>query len=96
MITWASDDEPLQRIVLYLRGSNPREAAMSWSTTIGWKVPNASLDSHTVFDPSRPTKPVLVWQIDEGRAIELPLVGDRFDVAAAKLPKGINLKELAR
>jgi hypothetical protein len=93
VITWASDDAALQRILVRLRGNKPREAAMSWSSTLGWKVGNAPIDNHVVVDP---TKPVLVWQIDDAQSIEIPLAGDSFDLAWAKLPQSISLKEIPR
>jgi hypothetical protein len=96
LITWASDDGALQRILVRLRGGNPREAAMSWSSTPGWKVGNRPLDNHLVLDPAKPSTPLLVWQIDDARAIEIPMVGDRFDCAAAKLPQDISLQEVTR
>ncbi len=95
VITWASDDAALQRILVRLRGNNPREAAMSWSSTLGWKVENAPIDNHVVVDPTKPSKPVLVWQTDDAQSIEIPLVGDRLDLASAKLPQSISLKEIS-
>jgi hypothetical protein len=96
MITWSDDDQPLQRILIRLKADKPREAAMEWTATVGWRVGSAPLDNHTVFDPAKPTKPVFVWQIADGKAIELPLAGDRFDLAAARVPPGVSLKELPR
>ncbi len=96
MITWAGDEAPLQRIAVHLHGDKPRDAAMEWTTTVGWRVAGKPLDNHTVFDPAKPAKTVFVWQIADGKTIELPLAGDRFDVAAAKLPVGVSLKELPR
>jgi len=95
-ITWASDDQPLQRILVRLHGDKPRDTAMEWTTTVGWRVAGGALDNHTVFDPAKPAKTVFVWQIADLKTLELPLAGDRFDVAAAKLPVGVSLKELPR
>ena len=96
MITWSGDDEPLQHILVRLQGDKPRDSAREWTVTVGWKIGSAPLDNHTVFDPAKPSKAVFVWQIADGKAIELPLAGDRFDIAAAKLPPGVSLKELPR
>jgi hypothetical protein len=96
MITWASDEQPLQRVVVHLKNGKPREAVLEWESTIGWKTGRGPLESHTVFDPAKPTKPVFVWKIGEGKAIELPLVGDRFDLATAKTPKGVTLEQLEK
>jgi len=94
MITWASDEKPLQRVVVHLKNEKPREAVLEWESTIGWKLGKGPLESHAVFDPARPTKPVFVWKMGEGKSIELPLVGDRFDLATAKTPKGVTLEQL--
>ena len=94
MITWASDEQPLQRVVVHLKNEKPREAVLEWESTLGWKVGKGSLESHTVFDPAKPTKPVFVWKIGDGKSFELPLVGDRFDLAKAKAPRGVTLKQL--
>jgi hypothetical protein len=93
VITWSADEEPLQRILVRLTGDKARETAMDWNTSVGWKVGSAPLETHTVLDPAKPTKPVMVWSIAEGKKIELPLVNDRFDLKSAKLPPGVTLQE---
>ena len=95
MITWAGDDAPIQRIVVHLKADKPVEAALEWTVETGWKGAGSALDNHIVIDPARPSKPVFVWRIGKGRAIELPLVGDRFDLSAAKLPANVTLRDLA-
>jgi hypothetical protein len=39
-------------------------------------------------------EPVFTWKIGEQQTIELPLVNDRLDAAAAKLPAGVALEAL--
>ena len=94
MITLEGEGEVLQCIRVLLRADKPREAAMGWSTEIGWKTSSNTLDNHTVIDPAKPSRPVLAWKIGENQAIELPLTDDRLDVAVAKLPAGVTLKLL--
>jgi len=94
MITLEGEGRVLQRIRVLLRGDKPREAALGWSTEIGWKTATGALDNHTVIDPAKPSRPVLVWKIGESQTIELPLIDDRLDLAVAKLPEGVTLKML--
>jgi hypothetical protein len=94
VITWASDYRPIQRVMVRLKSAQPRTDALDWENTVGWRVGSSPLDDHTVFDPAKPTSPVFVWQIDDGKQIEIPLVGDRLDLPAAKAPKGITLTDL--
>ena len=94
MITWASDEQPLQRILVHLKSEKPREAVLEWKSTVGWRLGKGTLESHTVFEPAKPTKPLFVWQIGGGKSIELPLVRDRFDLAKAKAPKAVTLEQL--
>jgi len=39
---------------------------------------------------------VFGWQTGDGKSIELPLMGDRFDLATAKTPKGMTLEQLEK
>jgi len=94
IITWASDYAPIQRVLVRLQSAQPRTDALDWENIVGWKIGLNALDNHTVFDPAKPSNPVFVWQIGDGRQIYLPLAGDRFNLAAARTPKGITLKDL--
>jgi len=96
LITVAGEGEVLQRIIVHLRGDKPRDAAIDWSFDHGWETATGTLDEHTVVDPAKRSKPVFEWRIDEKRAITLPLVEDRLDVAAAKLPAGVTLEALSQ
>jgi hypothetical protein len=57
MITWASDEQPLQRVVVHFKDEKPREAVLEWESTVGWTLAKGPLESHTVFDPSKPSDP---------------------------------------
>jgi hypothetical protein len=94
MSTVAGEDVVLQRMRVHLHADNPREAVVAWSTELGWKTASGALDNHTVIDRAKPTKPVFTWKIGEQQTIELPLVNDRLDAAAAKLPAGVALEAL--
>jgi len=94
LITWAGDAGPLQRIRVHSHARNPREDALSWMSTIGWKADSEVLSDHAVYDPDRPRDLRFVWQIDPERTIELPLTNERFDPAAARLPKGVWIDEM--
>ena len=95
LITLEGEDRVLQRIRVHLRAPSPREAVLAWSSEVGWTTASGGLESHLVVDPARPSRPVWRWTIDATQAIELPLVDDRFDVAAAKLPPDVTLESLA-
>lgn len=94
MITVEGEDVVLQRMRVHLHSDNPREAVLAWSTELGWKTASGALDNHTVIDPAKPTKPIFTWKIGEQQTIELPLVNDRLDAAAAKHPAGLALEAL--
>jgi len=94
MITWAGDTGPLQRIRFHSNARNPREDALSWMSTIGWKADSEVLSDHAVYDPNRPRDLRFVWQIDSERTIELPLTNERFDPATALLPEGVWIAEM--
>ncbi len=94
VITLTGEDEVLQRMRVRLRGDKPREAALEWSTELGWKTASGAVENHTVIDPARPSAPVYRWKIAEGQAIEIPLVSDRLDLAAAKLPPNVTIEAL--
>lgn len=92
MITVEGEDEVLQRMLVHLRADKAREAALDWSTEIGWKTASGALENHTVIDPAKPARPVFAWKIGDRRTIELPLVDDRLDTSSAKLPAGVILQ----
>lgn len=95
LITVEGEDDVLQRILIHLHGDKPREAALDWSFELGWKTASAALENHTVIDPAKPSKPVFTWKIGDQQSIEIPLVDDRLDLAAAKLPAGVTLQALS-
>ncbi|HYL60894.1 MAG TPA: hypothetical protein VEU51_18655 [Candidatus Acidoferrales bacterium] len=94
MITVDGEDEVRQRMLVSLKSDKAREDAMEWSFELGWKAASGKLENHTVIDPAKPTKPVFTWKIGDTQSIELPLVNDRLDTAAAKLPTGVTLQTL--
>jgi hypothetical protein len=95
MITVVGEDAVMQRMLVHLHAEKPREAVLDWSTEIGWRNASGTLDSHIVLDPGKTWKPVFTWKIKEGQAIELPLVDDRLDAAAAKLPSSVTLEAVS-
>jgi hypothetical protein len=95
LITVDGEDEVRQRILVHLRAEKPREAALDWSTELGWKTASASLENHTVIDPAKPSKPVFIWKIGEQQTIELPLVNDKLDIAAGKAPSNVTLQAIS-
>jgi hypothetical protein len=95
MITLAGDEAPIQRFGVHLKADKPGDAVLEWEVETGWRTASGALDNHIVLDPAKPSKPVFVWRIAKGKTIELPLVGDRFDLAAAKLPANVTLRDLA-
>jgi len=94
LITVAGDERARQRIRVTLRGKTPRESALEWSANVGWRSASGALEPHVVVDPAKPSKPVWQWIIAPGRTIAIPLVDDRFDVAAASVPDGVALEAL--
>lgn len=94
MITMAGEGEVRQRIRVHLRAAKAREAALEWSTELGWKTASDALDNHTVIDPTAPSRPVFQWKIGEKQAIAIPLVDDRLDLGAATLPPNVTLEPL--
>ncbi|HTY55896.1 MAG TPA: hypothetical protein VMB26_11870 [Candidatus Binataceae bacterium] len=94
LITLEGEGEVLQRIRVFLHADKPRETVLGWSTEMGWQSGASILDRHTVIDPAKPPQPVLHWKIGEREAIELPLIDDRLNLAAAKLPNGITMETL--
>ncbi len=94
MLTLAGEGEVMQRLRIHLRTAKAREAALEWSLELGWKTASGALENHTVIDPAKPSRPVFQWKIAEHQAIEIPLVDDHLDVAAATLPTNVSLEVL--
>jgi len=65
MITLEGEDEVLQRIMVHLRGAKPRETALDWGSELGWKADNDKLETHTVIDPTKPSRPWFRWKMDD-------------------------------
>ena len=96
LITVAGEGDVLERIRVHLRADKPREAALDWSTEHGWRSASGTLEEHTVINLAKPSKPVFEWRVDDNKTITLPLVDDRLDVSAAKLPAGVTLEALSQ
>jgi len=96
LITVTGEGEVLQRIRVHYNRAEPRGEARDWSYEPGWKTASGKLDNHTVIDPAKPSKPVFEWNLGDGKAIEIPLVNDRLDIAAAKLPANVTLEAIAK
>jgi hypothetical protein len=96
LMTVAGEGDVLERIRVHLRAEKPREAALEWSSEHGWRNASGALDEHTVIDPAKQSRPVFEWRVGDNKTIVLPLVNDRLDVTAAKLPAGITLEPLSQ
>jgi hypothetical protein len=101
IITYAKESEPLQRIMLVATQDDmDHDAPLEWMPKIDLvsaAYPNG-IDrifvdrTGTAADLFTDAK--LRLTLDEGTMVEIPLVADRLDIKAAKLPQGYSLKEM--
>ena len=50
-----------------------------------------------MIDPAKPSHPpVFEWRTGDDTVIALPLVNDRLDLTAARLPAGVTLEALSQ
>ncbi|HVJ44595.1 MAG TPA: hypothetical protein VM639_24070 [Dongiaceae bacterium] len=100
VITYASPTAPLQRIMVMLPQEAENDVTLNWDGTLLWvssDYPDGT--NHIYVDRSdKPenvfTAATLRMKLDEDNVIDIPLRGDRLDIAAAKLPKGYSLTEM--
>jgi hypothetical protein len=101
IITYAKENEPLQRVMLIASADD-----MEHDQPLEW-MPKIDLVSAAYpkgidrifidrFDKAENlfTDVTLRLTLDEGTVVEIPLVADRLDIKAAKLPKDYSLKEM--
>lgn len=100
VITYAGATSALQRIMVMLPGDAADDTTLNWDGTLLW-VSHDYPDGTNHIYVDRTDKPenvftgaILRFKLDEANAIEIPLHGDRLDLAAAKMPKGYALKEI--
>jgi hypothetical protein len=101
IITYAKEDEPLQRFMLIATQDDmDHDAPLEWmpkidlvSAAYPGGIDRIFVDrTGTAADLFTDAK--LRLTLDEGTMVEIPLVADRLDIKAAKLPQGYSLKEM--
>ncbi len=101
IIAYAKEDEPLQRVMLIATQDDmDHDAPLEWMAKIDL-VSTAypkGIDRIYIDRAGKPedlfTNVTLRLTLDEGTVVEIPLVADKLDLKAAKLPKGYSLKEM--
>ena len=101
VISYASPTAPLQRVMVILPKDAPDDTTLNWDGTLLW-VSTEYPDGINHIYVERSDKPenvftnaTLRFKLDDQTAIEIPLEHDRLNVAAAKLPKGYQLKDMS-
>lgn len=100
VITYASPTAPLQRLMVMLPQDAESDVTLNWDGTLLW-VSSDYPDGTNHIYVDRADKPENVFtaatlrlKLEDDNVIDIPLRGDRLDIAAAKLPKGYGLKEM--
>lgn len=101
ILTYAKRNEPLQRVMLVAtQADTDRHAVLEWIPKIDFLSSAYSNGSDYIFI-DRQGKPediftnvTLRLTLDKAMVVEIPLVADKLDIKAAKLPKGYSLKEM--
>lgn len=101
IIAYAKEDEPLQRVMLIATQDDmDHDAPLEWMAKIDL-VSTAypkGIDRIYIDRAGKPedlfTNVTLRLTLDEGTVVEIPLVADKLDLKAAKLPKGYSLREM--
>jgi len=100
VITYATEAEPLQRLVLRAPGGREGDLPTEWLSKLLWitKREPDGVD-HAFFEQVGDAKDVytgitLRLQLDEETNIDIPLIADRLVPGQAKLPDGYSLEEV--
>jgi hypothetical protein len=97
ILSYASPTAPLQRIMVLLPADAADDTTLNWDATLLWVSGDYPEGTDHIY-VDRTDKPenvftgvTLRFKLDETNVIDIPLRGDRLDLAAAKLPRGYKL-----
>jgi hypothetical protein len=100
IISYASPTAPLQRIMVLTPPDGEDDVTLNWAGDMLWVSKDYPDGTNHIYT-DRVDKPenlftgaTLRLKLEDANSIDIPLLHDRLDVAAAKLPKGYTLKEL--
>jgi hypothetical protein len=101
ILTYAKENEPLQRVMLIASQDDmDHDQPLEWMPKIDLvsAAYPKGIDRIFIDRSDTPenlfTDTILRLTLDEGTVVEIPLVADRLDLKAAKLPKDYALKEM--
>jgi hypothetical protein len=101
ILSYAKENEPLQRVMLVApQELMEKDAPLEWMPKVELiNKDNANGTDHIYIDRAGKAEELfndvtLRLTLDEATVIEIPVVADRLDLNAAKLPKGFSLKEM--
>lgn len=101
ILAYAKENEPLQRVMLVApQDLMAKDAPLEWMAKVDLlNKDNADGTDHIYIDRAGKAEDLFTGMtlrltLDEATVIEIPVVADRLDVNAAKLPKGFSLKEM--
>lgn len=101
IITYASQTDPLQRVMLVASQDDmDHDAPLEWMPKIDLINPVYPKGIDRIFvekagaEAALFTDTMVRLTLDEGTIVEIPLVADRLDITAAKLPAGYSLVEM--
>lgn len=101
ILAYSKENEPLQRVMLVgPQELMEKDAPLEWMPKVDLvNKDNAKGTDHIFIDRAGKaeelfTDVTLRLTLDEATVIEIPVVADKLDLTAAKLPKGFSLKEM--
>ncbi|MDY0871729.1 hypothetical protein [Dongia rigui] len=101
ILTYAKENEPLQRVMLIASADDmAHDQPLEWMPKIDLvsAAYPKGIDRIFIDRFDKPenlfTDATLRLTLDEGTVVEIPLVADKLDLKAAKLPQGYSLKEI--
>lgn len=101
IITYASETAPLQRAMLIATQDDmDHDAPLEWMAKIDLVDKDNAKGTDRIFvnrtgvETDLFTNATVRLTLDEGTKVEIPLVNDRLDLKAAKLPEGYSLVEM--
>jgi hypothetical protein len=101
IITYASDTEPLQRVMLIATQDDmDHDAPLEWMPKVDLINGTFPKGTDRIFierqgvEKELFTDATMRLTLDEGTIVEIPVVADHLDIRAAKLPAGYSLVEM--
>ncbi|MBI2255739.1 MAG: hypothetical protein HYU58_14050 [Proteobacteria bacterium] len=101
ILAYSKENEPLQRVMLVApQDLMEKDAPLEWMPKVDLaNKDNAKGTDHIYIDRAGKAEELFTGMtlrltLDEATVIEIPVVADRLDLDAAKLPKDFSLKEM--